>query len=147
MLCYALVPKTLHELVGLWLILPWDHHFYYWRLYFARIKDIVCSGQFWAHTCLSLAQQNTIFSSSHRLIGFVGLPCGICQPDKPTTVVNYKLRWLIMTYVTLLAFRSGSRKKRYEMFYQYSLRFYFHGYCIRKGNPCILLLILLIYQW
>ena len=110
MLCYALLPKTLHELVGLWLILPWDHHFYYWRLYFARIKDIVCSGQFWAHTCLSLAQQNTIFSSSHRLIGFVGLPSGIYQPDKPTTVVNYKFQWLIMIYMTLLALGAEAAK-------------------------------------
>ena len=139
MLCYALVPKTLHELVGLWLILPWDHHFYYWRLYFARIKDIVCSGQFWAHTCLSLAQQKTILSSSHRLIGFVGLLDGIYQPDKPTTVVNYKFQWLIMIYMTLLALGAEAAKtdKRYEMF-QYSLLFYVHGYCMRKGNPYML---------
>ena len=110
MVCYALLPKTLHELAGLWVILPSDHHFYYWRLYFARIKDIVCSGQFWAYICLSFAQQTTIFSSSHRLIGFVGLPSGIYQPDKPTTVVNYKFQWLIMIYMTLLALGAEAAK-------------------------------------
>ena len=106
---------------------------------FARMKDIVCSGQFWAHTCLSLAQQKTILSSSHRLIGFVGLLDGIYQPDKPTTVVNYKFQWLIMIYMTLLALGAEAAKtnKRYEMF-QYSLLFYVHWYCMRKGNPCML---------
>ena len=82
------------------------------------MKDIVCSGRFWAHTCLSLAQQKTILSSSHILIGFVGLIDGTYQPDKPTTVVNYKFQWLIMIYMTLLALGAEAAKtdKRYEMF-------------------------------
>ena len=89
--------------------------------------DIVCSGQFSAHTCLSLAQQKTIFSSSHRLIGFVGLPFGIYQPDKPTTV---ELLWNFMTVLALGV--EAAKTNKYEMFYQYSLVFHVHGYCMTK---------------
>ena len=96
--------------------------------------DIVCSGQFSAHTCLSLSQQKTIFSSSHRLIGFVGLLYGIYQPDKPTTV---ELLWNFMT-VLALGVEAAKTNKRYEMFYQYSLLFHVHGYCMTKGNPYML---------
>mgnify|MGYP001799689116 CR=1 FL=1 len=41
--------------------------------------------------------------------------------------------------MTLLALGAEAAKtdKRYEMF-QYSLLFYVHGYCMRKGNPCML---------
>ena len=52
------------------------------------------------------------------MIGFVGLLFGIYQPDKPTTAVNYKLQWLVMIYMTVLALGAEATQtvKRYEMF-------------------------------